>query len=33
VPTYGVLTSTTFGKELNFVMPPKKITAPGAAAM
>jgi hypothetical protein len=29
VPTFGVLTSTTFGKALTFVMPPKKITAPG----
>jgi hypothetical protein len=32
-PTSGVLTSTTFGKALTFVMPPKKITAPGAAAL
>jgi hypothetical protein len=32
-PTSGVLTSTTFGKALIFVMPPKKITAPGAAAL
>jgi uncharacterized membrane protein YccC len=31
--TFGVLTSTTFGKALTFVMPPKKITAPGAAAL
>jgi hypothetical protein len=31
VPTSGVLTSTTFGKASTFVMPPKKITAPGAA--
>jgi hypothetical protein len=31
VPTSGVLTSTTFGKTSTFVMPPKKITAPGAA--
>jgi hypothetical protein len=30
-PTSGVLTPTTFGKALTFVMPPKKITAPGAA--
>jgi hypothetical protein len=30
-PTSGVLTSTTFGKASTFVMPPKKITAPGAA--
>jgi hypothetical protein len=29
----GVLTSTTFGKALTFVMPPKKITALGAAAL
>jgi hypothetical protein len=27
----GVLTSTTIGKASTFVMPPKKITAPGAA--
>jgi hypothetical protein len=32
-PTSGVLTSTTFGKALTFVMPPKKIIAPGAAAL
>jgi hypothetical protein len=32
-PTSGVLTSTTFGKALTFVMPPKKITARGAAAL
>jgi hypothetical protein len=32
-PTSGVLTSTTFGKELTFVMPRKKITAPGVAAL
>jgi hypothetical protein len=32
-PTSGVLTSTTFGKALTFVMPPKKITAPGATAL
>jgi hypothetical protein len=32
-PTSGVLTSTTFSKALTFVMPPKKITAPGAAAL
>jgi hypothetical protein len=32
-PTSGVLTSTTFGKELTFVMPLKKITTPGAAAL
>jgi uncharacterized membrane protein YccC len=32
-PTSGVLTSTTFGKALTFVMPPKKITAPRAAAL
>jgi hypothetical protein len=31
VPTSGVLTSTIFGKASTFVMPPKKITAPGAA--
>jgi hypothetical protein len=31
--TSGVLTSTTFGKSLTFVMPPKKITALGAAAL
>jgi hypothetical protein len=31
VPTSGVLTSTTFDKALTFVMPPKKITTPGAA--
>jgi hypothetical protein len=31
VPTSGVLTFTTFGKASTFVMPPKKITAPGAA--
>jgi hypothetical protein len=33
-PTSGVLTSTIFdifGKASTFVMPPKKITAPGAA--
>jgi hypothetical protein len=30
-PTSGVLTSTTFGKASTFVMPPKKITVPGAA--
>jgi hypothetical protein len=30
-PTSGVLTSTIFGKASIFVMPPKKITAPGAA--
>jgi hypothetical protein len=30
-PTSGVLTSTTFGKASTFVMPPKKITTPGAA--
>jgi hypothetical protein len=29
----SVLTSTTFGKVLTFVMPPKKITAPGATAL
>jgi hypothetical protein len=29
-PTSGVLTSTTFGKASTFIMPPKKITAPGA---
>jgi hypothetical protein len=28
-PTSGVLTSTTFGKALTFVMSPKKITTPG----
>jgi hypothetical protein len=33
VPASGVLTSTTFGKALTFVMPPKKITALGAAAL
>jgi hypothetical protein len=33
VPTSGVPTSTTFVKALTFVMPPKKITAPGAAAL
>jgi hypothetical protein len=33
VPTSGVLTSTTFGKALTFVMPPKKITTPGAATL
>jgi hypothetical protein len=32
-PTSGELTSTTFGKALTFVMPPKKITAPGAAPL
>jgi hypothetical protein len=32
-PTSGVPTSTTFGKALTFVKPPKKITAPGAAAL
>jgi hypothetical protein len=32
-PTSGVLTSTTFDKALTFVMSPKKITAPGAAAL
>jgi hypothetical protein len=32
-PTSGVLTSTTFGKALTFVMPPKKITALRAAAL
>jgi hypothetical protein len=32
-PTFGVPTSTTFGKALTFVMPPKKITTPGAAAL
>jgi hypothetical protein len=31
VPTSDVLTFTTFGKTSTFVMPPKKITAPGAA--
>jgi hypothetical protein len=31
-PTSGVLTSTSFGKPA-FVMPPKKTTAPGAAAL
>jgi hypothetical protein len=31
VPTSGVLTYATFGKASTFVMPPKKITAPGAA--
>jgi hypothetical protein len=31
VPTSGVLTSTIFGKASTFVMPPKKITVPGAA--
>jgi hypothetical protein len=31
VPTSGVLTFTIFGKASTFVMPPKKITAPGAA--
>jgi hypothetical protein len=30
-PTSGVLTSTIFGKASTFVMPPKKITALGAA--
>jgi hypothetical protein len=30
-PTSGVLTSTIFGKASTFVMPSKKITAPGAA--
>jgi hypothetical protein len=30
-PTFGVLTSTIFGKASTFVMPPKKITALGAA--
>ena len=30
-PTSSVLTSTIFGKASNFVMPLKKITAPGAA--
>jgi hypothetical protein len=29
--TFGVLTSTIFGKASTFVMPPKKITVPGAA--
>jgi hypothetical protein len=33
VPTSGILTSTTFDKALTFVMPPKKITAPGATAL
>jgi hypothetical protein len=32
-PTSGVLTSTTFGKALTFVMPSEKITALGAAAL
>jgi hypothetical protein len=32
-PTSGVLTSITFDKALTFVMPPKKTTAPGAAAL
>jgi hypothetical protein len=32
-PTSGVLTSTIFGKALTFVMPPKKITTLGAAAL
>jgi len=32
-PTSGELTSITFGKALTFIMPPKKITAPGAAAL
>jgi hypothetical protein len=31
VPTSGVLTSKIFGKASTFVMPPKKIIAPGAA--
>jgi hypothetical protein len=30
-PTSGVFTYTIFGKASTFVMPPKKITAPGAA--
>jgi hypothetical protein len=30
-PTFGVLTSTIFGKASTFVMSPKKIIAPGAA--
>jgi hypothetical protein len=30
-PTSGVLTSTIFGKASTFIMPPKKITASGAA--
>jgi hypothetical protein len=30
-PTFGVLTSTIFGKASTFVMPPKKTTAPWAA--
>jgi hypothetical protein len=30
-PTFGVLTSTIFGKASTFVMPPKKITASRAA--
>jgi hypothetical protein len=32
-PTSGVLTSTTFDKALTFVIPLKKTTAPGAAAL
>jgi hypothetical protein len=31
--TSGVLTSTTFGKALTFVMPPKKASGLGAAAL
>jgi hypothetical protein len=31
VPTFGELTSTTFGKAATFDMPPKKATVPGAA--
>jgi hypothetical protein len=30
-PTSSVLTSTIFGKASTFVIPPKKITAPGTA--
>jgi hypothetical protein len=30
-PTFGVLTSIIFSKASTFVMPPKKITVPGAA--
>jgi hypothetical protein len=33
VPTSGVLTSTTFDKALTFVMPPKKASGLGAAAL
>jgi hypothetical protein len=33
VPTSGALTSATFGKALIFVMPPKKVTTPGDAAL